>query len=264
MSAIWRARLALRARIVYSASRHQRGHRQHDAEREHRLVRDGRGQPDPDRRSHHLPEAEQRRGRAGLLAERRQRLRGAERIDDAHAEQEHAAWPPRNGRKAASNSDTSRIAMLPAAAASRPPWIERSSPKRGASLVDSMPAANTIITVPAKNRPSWIGVKCRSFDQDARRGRKHREQPAHDQADGRGRHQEAAIGDQAEIVFGDRQRIERDPRRAMGFAEHRDHRRGRRRRRKRRQRRIRSASRNNDRARRRAAARSRARPPSRS
>ena len=50
--------------------------------------------------------------------------------------------------------------MPPAAAASSPPRIERSSPKRGASLVASMPAANTISTVPAKNRPSWIGVKC--------------------------------------------------------------------------------------------------------
>ena len=49
--------------------------------------------------------------------------------------------------------------MLPAAAATRPPRIERSSPKRGASRVASMPAANTIMTVPAKNRPSWIGVK---------------------------------------------------------------------------------------------------------
>ena len=58
------------------------------------------------------------------------------------------------------NSDTSSIAMLPVAAANNPPRIERSSPKRGASFVASMPAANTIITVPAKNRPSWIGVKC--------------------------------------------------------------------------------------------------------
>ena len=66
----------------------------------------------------------------------------------------------RNGRKVGVNRATSKIARLPAAAASRPPWIVRSSPKRGASLVASIPAANTIITVPAKNRPSSIGEKC--------------------------------------------------------------------------------------------------------
>ena len=82
-------------------------------------MRDGRGQPNPDRRAHHLPEAEQRRGRAGLLAERGERLRGAERIDDAHAEQEYR-HPPRNGRKVGVNIDTSRMAMLPVAASSRP------------------------------------------------------------------------------------------------------------------------------------------------
>ena len=103
-----------------------------------------------------------------------------------------------------------------------------------------------------------------SLDQDARRRRKHREQSAHDQADGRGRNEKAAVGDQADIVSGDRERVERGPRRMMGFAEHGvigERSDGRERCR---QRRIRSASRNNDRARRRAAARSRARPPSRS
>ena len=81
---------------------------------------------------------------------------------------------------------------------------------------------------------------------------------------GRGRNDEAAIGDQADIVLGDRERIERDPRRVMGFAEHRaigdgaergegcdkDE--------------FGAPAESDDRARRRAAARSRAPPPSRS
>jgi hypothetical protein len=76
-----------------------------------------------------------------------------------------------------------------------------------------MPAANTIITVPAKNRPSWIGVKCNSSIRT--RG------VAHDQADGRGRNEKAAVDDEAKIISCDGKRIERNPRRMMGFAEHR-------------------------------------------
>ena len=122
-------------------------------------MRDRRRQPDADCRAHHLPEAEQRRGSTGFLAERRERLRGAERIDDAHAEQEHAhAGKERQEGGVEQRHQQDRDAA--GAASSSPPWIERSSPKRGASFVASMPAANTIITVPAKNRPSWIGVKC--------------------------------------------------------------------------------------------------------
>jgi len=45
----------------------------------------------------------------------------------------------RNGRKLGAKSDTSRMATLPVAATSRPPLIERSSPKRGASLVANIP-----------------------------------------------------------------------------------------------------------------------------
>ena len=99
--------------------------------------------------------------------------------------------------------------------------MARSSPSRGASLVASMPAVKTTMTVPAKNRPSWIGVKPMPSIKHAGRCGKYREQAAHDQADGRGGNDEAAVGDQAEIVFGNRQRIERRPRRMMGLAEHR-------------------------------------------
>ena len=59
-----------------------------------------------------------------------------------------------------------------------------------------------------------------SLDQHPRRCREHREQPAHDQADRCRRYQEAAIGDQLDIVAGDRGGIERYPRRTVGFAEH--------------------------------------------
>ena len=100
-------------------------------------------------------------------------------------------------------------------------WIERSSPKRGASFVASIPAANTIMHGAREKQAKLDRREVQPFDQNARRRRKHREQSAHDQADGRGRNQEAAIGDQAEIVFGDGERIERGPRRMMGFAEHR-------------------------------------------
>ena len=227
-------------------------------------MRDRRGEPDPDRRIHHLPEAEQRGGRAGLLAERGERLRGAERIDDAHAEQEHAdrAEERQEGRVEDRRPAGSRCCRSPPATS--PPRIERSSPKRGASLVASMPAANTIMHGAGEEQAELDRREMQPFDQDARRRRKHREQPAHDQADGRGRNQEAAIGDQADIVLGDRERIERDPRRVMGFAEHRAIGDGADAPQRPRQRRIRSASRNSDRARRRAAARSRALPPSRS
>ena len=58
------------------------------------------------------------------------------------------------------------------------------------------------------------------LDQDARCSREHREQPAHDQAYRRGRHQEAAVGNQAKIVLGDGERVERRTRCVMGLAEH--------------------------------------------
>ncbi len=64
------------------------------------------------------------------------------------------------------------------------------------------------------------GREMHRLDQDAQDEREHRKQPAHDQAHGRGRHHEAAVGDQAEIISGNRQRIERRPRRVMGFAQH--------------------------------------------
>src|SRR5260370_1705744 len=60
-----------------------------------------------------------------------------------------------------------------------------------------------------------------SLDQDPGRRREHREQAAQDQADSRGRNEEAAIRRQAKISLGDRGRIERDPRRVVGLAEHR-------------------------------------------
>ncbi len=53
-------------------------------------MRNRGGKPDADRRHHHLPEPNQRRGRAGFFAERGQRLRGAQRVHDAHAEHENA------------------------------------------------------------------------------------------------------------------------------------------------------------------------------
>ena len=53
-----------------------------------------RGEVNSDRRPHHLPEAEQRGSSTCLLAERGESLCGTERIDDAHAEQEH-----RHGRE---------------------------------------------------------------------------------------------------------------------------------------------------------------------
>ena len=75
-----------------------------------------------------------------------------------------------NGRNVAWKLETSRMAMLPTAATARPPRIERLRPKRGASRVASMPAANTTMTVPAKNRPSWIGVNCSPLEFGAHVG----------------------------------------------------------------------------------------------
>lgn len=53
----------------------------------------------------------------------------------------------RNGKKVGLNSETNKIVTLLAAVANKPAWIERSSSWRGANLVASMPAANTIRTV---------------------------------------------------------------------------------------------------------------------
>ena len=96
-SAIWRVSLARSGRRLCSRPQSVQSHR--DQRRHHRRApRRARTslhakswQPArlPISATHHLPEAEQRRCRACLLAERRQRLRGAERIDDAHAQQKH-------------------------------------------------------------------------------------------------------------------------------------------------------------------------------
>src|SRR5712691_11893759 len=140
--------------------RQQRGDRQHDAEREQRVMRDRRGEPDRDSRAHHLQKPTSADAAPAF----------SPNGDSACAVPSGLTMPmpsrnthiaARNGRNVGLKSETSSIAMLPVAAASRPPWIERSNPKRGAILVASMPAANTIMTVPAKNRPSWIGVKCK-------------------------------------------------------------------------------------------------------
>ena len=66
----------------------------------------------------------------------------------------------RNGKKLGQMIDVVRIATPPATVASRPRQIDRSSPSCDASCLANMPAANTIKTVPAKNKPSSIGVKC--------------------------------------------------------------------------------------------------------
>ena len=50
--------------------------------------------------------------------------------------------------------------MLPIAVASKAALDRAVEPEARRQPVASMPAANTTITVPAKNRPSWIGVKC--------------------------------------------------------------------------------------------------------
>ena len=110
--------------------------------------------------------------------------------------------------------------MLPVAAATRPPRIERSSPKRGASLVASMPAANTIMTVPAKNRPSWIGVKRNPSIRTRGAAENIANSPPMIRLTVAAGTRKRRSAIEAEIVFRDRQRIERNPRRTMGFAEH--------------------------------------------
>ena len=182
-------------------------------------MRDRGGEPDPDRGRHHLPEADQRGGRAGLLAERGERLRGAERIDDAHAEQEHAHGAEERQEGGAVQRDQQH---RDAAGGGR----EQSAADRAVEPV----ARRQLGREHAGGEHDQHGAgeeqaeldrrEVHRLDQDARRGREHREQPAHDQADGCGRHHEAAVGDQAEIVFGDRERIERRARRMMGLAEH--------------------------------------------
>ena len=182
-------------------------------------MRNRRGQPDADRRIHHLPEADQRGGRARFLAERGERLRGAQRVDDAHAEQEHAhrGEKRQEGRADTATPAASRCCRWP------PRTIRRGSSGRARS-------AAPVLSPACRGEYDQHGAgeeqaqldrrKMHRLDQHAGRGREHREQPAHDQAHGRGRHHETAVGDQAEIVFGDRERIERRPRRMMGFAEH--------------------------------------------
>ena len=84
-----------------------------------------------------------------------------------------------------------------------------------------MPAANTIITVPAKNRPSWIGVKCIASISTRGAAENIANNPPMIRltvAAGTTKRRSAI---EANIVFGNRERIERSPRRMMGFAEHR-------------------------------------------
>ncbi len=91
-------------------------------------------------------------------AEWRQRLSRAERIDHAHAQQEHAGRGDegddvavevggREHRDAADERDQQSIANGPI------------QPEAGARRAASMPEPNTTSTVPAKNSPSAIGVK---------------------------------------------------------------------------------------------------------
>ncbi len=129
--------------------------------------------------------------------------------------------PARNGRKVAWKTETSRIAMLPAAASNSPAWIERSSPKRGASFVASMPALNTTSTVPAKNRPSWIGVNCSPSIKTRGAAENSENNPPMIRLTVAAGTRKRRSPIKAEIGFGDRNWIERRSRRAMGFAEHR-------------------------------------------
>ena len=99
--------------------------------------------------------------------------------------------------------------------------MARSSPKRGASLVASMPAANTISTVPAKNRPSWIGENCKPSISTRGAAENIANRPPMIRLTVVAGTTKRRSPSQAEIVFGDRERIERGARRMMGLAEHR-------------------------------------------
>ena len=140
----------------------------------------------------------------------------------------NTSMPPRNGRKLGLKSDTSRIAMLPVAASHQPAPDRTVEPEARRELGRQHSGGEHHHHGAREKQAKLDRREVQPFDQHARGRPKHREQSAHDQADGRGRNQEAAIGDQAEIVFGNRQRIERDPRRTDGFRRARSHRRWRR------------------------------------
>ena len=98
--------------------------------------------------------------------------------------------------------------MLPVAATSRPPLIERSSPKRGASLVANMPAAKTTMTVPAKNSPNWIGVKCSPSIRTRSAAENIANNPPRIRLTVACGTKKRRSDDEAEIVLGDGERVE--------------------------------------------------------
>ncbi len=179
-----------------------------------------RGEVNPDRRPHHLPEAEQRGSSTCLLAERGESLGCTERIDDAHAEQEH-----RHGREERQEGRVKdRYQQEPDTAGCRRQQaaLDRAIEPEARRQLRCQHAGGEHDHHRAREEQAELDRReVQSLDENAGSSRKHREQSAHDQADGRGRNEKAAIDDEADIIFCNRKRIERDPRRAMGFAEHR-------------------------------------------
>ena len=240
----------------------QRKRRQHHAEREQRLLRDRRGEPDADRGDHHLPEADQRRCRASFSPNGESACAVPKGLT--------MPMPSRNTLIAPRKQEPRAVQRRPAASRRcrwrRPPIRSGSSGRaRSAGPVCRQHARGEHDQHGALEEQAQLDRReVHRLDQDAGQSREHREQSAHDQAYGCSRHYEAAIGDQAQVVPGDGERIERGSRCVMGLAEHRaageraEHGKGAR------PGRTPNASRTSGPARRRAAARSRGPPPSRS
>lgn len=82
---------ASRPRAPRIQAKRQQGKRaQHDAQRQHCFMRHRGGEPYADCGVHHLPETQQRLGRAGFLPEWGERPRSSQWTDDANAEEKYA------------------------------------------------------------------------------------------------------------------------------------------------------------------------------
>lgn len=110
--------------------------------------------------------------------------------------------------------------MLPVAAATKTAPDRTVEAKTGRELGGEHPRGEHDHDGAGEEQAKLDRREMHSLDQYTRCRREYRKQSAHDQADGRGRNEETAIGDQAQIVPCDRERIKRGPRRIVGLAKH--------------------------------------------
>jgi hypothetical protein len=152
-------------------------------------------------------------------AERRQRLRRAERIDYAHAQQEHASRGDEGDnvavevggcehRDAADERDQQSIANGPI----QPEARGEAGGQHARAEHDQHGAR--------KEQPERNRCEAVALNENARCCGEDREQSTHDQANCGGWDQEVAVHRKLEIGCTDGERIERDARRVVGFAEH--------------------------------------------